>query len=272
MEFSLVHMWESMGSIAKADVYTLAIMSIVTISIAIERFIAFLRAKSQSKSFALAIRKPLQERDFVTISKERENFSAAPLANVVGAGTACYAKGIEARDQGASYHIVDAAERALDRSIDMQLTRLRRGLGVLATVGSTAPFVGLFGTVFGIINAFQSMGEGQGDLATIGPGIAEALVTTAFGILVAIIGVWFYNAYTAQVESVGGALLISKNEMLDYFIKDDGRANKVQTAAAKKPKKSTESTKKDSENKDKDKKTDSKPIKRRPMRKMMLCK
>lgn len=228
MEFSLVHMWESMGAIAKAVVYTLGLMSVATFSIAIERLIAFFRASSHSKGFALATRKPLQQRDFAAVSAQRELFASAPLAQVVGAGVACYADGISAREQGATYDIVEAAGRALDRSIDIELKRLGRGLGILATVGSTAPFVGLFGTVFGIINAFQSMGEGQGDLATIGPGIAEALVTTAFGILVAIIGVWFYNAYTARVDGVGGALSISKNEMVDYFIKDDGRASKGQ--------------------------------------------
>ncbi len=223
MDFSFVHMWESMGAIAKAVVYTLALMSVGTFAIAIERLVAFLRASGQSKDFALAIRGPLEERDFATVAERQKLYLKSPLAQVVGAGVGEYDRALGDRAKGASYEVVAAAQRASERSIEIELSKLHRGLGVLATVGSTAPFVGLFGTVFGIINAFQAMGEGQGDLATIGPGIAEALVTTAFGILVAIIGLWFYNAYTARVDAVAGALTIAKNEIVDFFIKDEGR-------------------------------------------------
>jgi len=231
MDFSFIHMWESMGFIAKAVVYTLAVMSIGTFGIAIERGVAFMRASGQSKHFALAIRSALEGRDFSLVIEQKKKFPKSPLAQVVGLSVSEYEQGIQERDKGATYDVVEAAGRAAQRSIDTELTKLARGLGILATVGSTAPFVGLFGTVFGIINAFQAMGEGQGDLATIGPGIAEALVTTAFGILVAIIGVWFYNAYTAQVDGVGGALSTAKNEIVDYFIKDEGRAHKKAKAS-----------------------------------------
>jgi biopolymer transport protein ExbB/TolQ len=201
----------------------LLLMSVGTLGIAIERAIAFVRASGQSTRFALDIRAALDQRDFGVVAERKGQYRQSPLAQVVGAGVAEYDKALSARGQGATYDVVAAARRASERSIDSELVKLRRGLGILATVGSTAPFVGLFGTVFGIINAFQAMGEGQGDLATIGPGIAEALVTTAFGILVAIIGVWFYNAYTARVDAVGGALTSAKDEIVDYFIKDEGR-------------------------------------------------
>src|SRR5690606_14196795 len=128
----------------------------------------------------------LQGRSFAAVVDSRARYRHSPFAQVVGAGGAEYAQALRAQADGATYDVVEAAARASERSIDGELQKLRRGLGVLATVGSTARFVGLFGTVFGIINAFQAMGEGQGDLATIGPGIAEALVTTALGIAVAI--------------------------------------------------------------------------------------
>lgn len=223
MDFSFVHMWESMGFIAKGVVYVLLFMSVATFGIAIERLIAFMRASGQSQRFAVDIRKPLAERAFDQVTSQRDAYKRSPLAQVVGTSVAEFSHALTERGKGATYDVVDAAGRAAERAIETELARLRRGLGVLATVGSTAPFVGLFGTVFGIINAFQAMGEGQGDLATIGPGIAEALVTTAFGILVAIIGVWFYNAYTARVDGIGTALITAKNEIVDYFIKDEGR-------------------------------------------------
>jgi len=224
MEFSLVHMWQAMGIVAKGVVYVLLIMSVGTLTIAIERLIAFARAAGQSQKFALEIRQHLADRAFAAVVERKSQYKNSPLAQVVGAGVAEYEAGLTERGKGATYNVVDAGQRAAERAIEGETARLRRGLGVLATVGSTAPFVGLFGTVFGIINAFQSMGQGQGDLATVGPGIAEALVTTAFGILVAIIGVWFYNLYTARVDTISTALITSKAEIVDYFIKDEGRA------------------------------------------------
>lgn len=224
MEFNFSTMWAAMGPVAKGVVYTLLMMSVGTLAIGIERAVAFVRAARESKRFALEIRGPLEERAFSAIAKTRSRYKRSPLAQVVGAGVEEYETGLMKRAAGATYDVVAAATRASERSIDVELSRLRRGLGILATVGSTAPFVGLFGTVFGIINAFHAMGGGAGDLATIGPGIAEALVTTAFGISVAIIGVWFYNAYTARVDGIGGALTQAKNEIVDYLIKDQGRA------------------------------------------------
>ncbi|MBN2359353.1 MAG: MotA/TolQ/ExbB proton channel family protein [Deltaproteobacteria bacterium] len=224
MEFSLVHMWQAMGLVAKSVVYVLLIMSIGTLTIAIERVIAFARAAGESKKFALEIREHLADRAFAAVIERKTQYRHSPLAQVVGAGVAEYEHGIGERARGATYDVVAAGQRAAERAIEGELARMRRGFALLATVGSTAPFVGLFGTVFGIINAFQSMGQGQGDLATVGPGIAEALVTTAFGILVAVIGVWFYNLYTARVDGLGTALTTSKNEIVDFFIKDEGRA------------------------------------------------
>ena len=224
MEFEFSTMWAAMGPVAKGVVYTLLLMSIGTFGVGIERAIAFFRAASESKRFALEVRGSLDDRAFEKVGSTQKRFKRSPLAQVVGAGVGEYDEGLKKRAKGATYDVVDAATRASERSIDSELSRLRRGLGILATVGSTAPFVGLFGTVFGIINAFQSMGGGAGDLATIGPGIAEALVTTAMGIAVAIVGVWFYNAYTARVDGIGGALIQAKNEIVDYLIKDQGRA------------------------------------------------
>ena len=96
---------------------------------------------------------------------------------------------------------------------------------VPATTGSAAPFVGLFGTTFGIINSFRAIGvSGQGDLATVAPGIAEALVTTAFGIFVALPAVWLFNYFTGQVDDFGVDLRQAGNEVVDHLTKDLGRA------------------------------------------------
>ncbi|MEO5770184.1 MAG: MotA/TolQ/ExbB proton channel family protein, partial [Polyangia bacterium] len=121
------------------------------------------------------------------------------------------------------YDVVDGAVRAMERTKDRELANLRRGLPVLATVSSSAPFVGLFGTVGGIITAFQKLADpakGGGGIGTVSAGIAEALVTTAVGLGVAIIAVWFYNYFTARVDDLIVDMDETASELVDSIIKD----------------------------------------------------
>ena len=115
---------------------------------------------------------------------------------------------------------VEAAKRAIQRATAVNLADLKRGLSGLATIGATAPFVGLFGTTFGIINAFSGMAlTGSGGIAAISAGIAEALITTAFGLFVAVPAVWAFNYLNGKVESFTVEMDNSSSELLDYFIK-----------------------------------------------------
>jgi biopolymer transport protein ExbB/biopolymer transport protein TolQ len=114
---------------------------------------------------------------------------------------------------------VEAASRMLDLNKLEQTARFRRGLGILATVGSTAPFVGLLGTTMGVVNAFTGMAEmGSGGLAAISAGIAEALITTAFGLLVAIPAVWLFNYFTNRVEFVGMEMEYGTREFMNFLL------------------------------------------------------
>src|SRR5439155_2892061 len=118
---------------------------------------------------------------------------------------------------------VESVARALERQAQREVQSLKRGLGVLATVGSTAPFVGLLGTVMGIITAFQSMAaSGSGGLGTVSNGIAEALITTAFGLLVAIPAVMAYNYLQGWVDARAVDISESSNEFLDVVAKQLG--------------------------------------------------
>jgi biopolymer transport protein ExbB/biopolymer transport protein TolQ len=113
-----------------------------------------------------------------------------------------------------------ASERALERAIAVKTAELKRGLAGLATVGSTAPFVGLFGTVVGIIGAFQALKNNESaGIGAVGGAIAEALVATAFGILVAVPAVWLFNYFTNKVTSFSVEMENSASELVDYFIK-----------------------------------------------------
>ena len=119
---------------------------------------------------------------------------------------------------------INSAERAVERQMMIVLSEFKRGSGILGTVGSTAPFVGLLGTTMGIVNAFQAMslGGASGGLAGIGAGIAEALITTAFGLLVAIPAVWAYNYFTTKVENLSVEMTYTSKELIDYLIKSVG--------------------------------------------------
>jgi len=106
------------------------------------------------------------------------------------------------------------------------MVELRRGLGILATVGATAPFVGLLGTTMGIVNAFTGMAaSGSGGLSAISAGVAEALITTAFGLLVAIPAVWAYNYFQNRVDRFTVEMSNSGSEMAIYFMKESGISN-----------------------------------------------
>jgi biopolymer transport protein ExbB/TolQ len=115
---------------------------------------------------------------------------------------------------------INSAERAVEREMLMTIVDAKRGLGVLATVGATAPFVGLLGTTMGIVNAFTGMAtSGSGGLSAISAGIAEALITTAFGLMVAIPAVWAFNYFSTKIDNLTAEMTYTSKEMIDYLIK-----------------------------------------------------
>ena len=115
---------------------------------------------------------------------------------------------------------IEASKRALERAEAIVHAELKRGVSALATIGSTGPFVGLFGTVVGIINAFKGIStEKSTGLGAVAGGISEALVTTAFGLFVAIPAVVMFNYFTSRVESFDVEMGNSSSELIDYFLK-----------------------------------------------------
>src|SRR5262249_20024656 len=123
-----------------------------------------------------------------------------------------------------SGEVVDASKRALQRATAIKIAEFRRGLSGLATIGSTAPFVGLFGTVFGIIDSFVGMGkESSSGISAVAGGIAEALVTTAVGLAVAVPAVWLFNYFTSKGDNFIVEMGNSSAELIDFFLKQRGK-------------------------------------------------
>jgi biopolymer transport protein ExbB len=203
VEFTLVQMWTQMGIVAKLVVIALMLMSVFTLATAVERLITYGRAERQSRAFAIAVKDLLAKAQFREASQAAEQYKGSHIAPVIRSGLTEYlqAQQINGGDKG--YKVYEAVKDAIERSSLRQTASMRKGLAALATIGSTAPFVGLFGTTFGIINSFQGMAkEGGGGLGSVAAGIAEALMTTAVGIGVAIVAVLLYNYFTAKVEGL----------------------------------------------------------------------
>ena len=211
-------MWAQMGWMARLVVIILFVMSAWSIGVMIDRLIAFNAAYKQSRLFAPAVAGALREGKLDEAIKIADRFKKSHLAKVVVAGLQ------EFRAHQMSTEIsgetIEASKRALERAEAIVHAELKRGVASLATSGSTAPFVGLFGTVVGIINAFRGIStEKSTGLGAVAGGIAEALVATAVGLFVAIPAVWMYNYFTNKIESFDVEMGNSSSELIDYFIK-----------------------------------------------------
>ena len=226
MDLSPQHLWKVMGLPAKVIFVLLAIMLVASVYVGIERLVAFLRARAQSRALAEAIAKPLASGDMEASLKlvGADQYKLAYLGGIVKAGLSEY----RARPDR---HGIEAAKRGLERVAMNEAAALRKGMNILATTGSTAPFVGLVGTIFGIINAFSMMSaEGGADLTAISGGIAEALVSTAFGIAVAIVAIWLYNYFNAVIDDIAKDMTTSIGELVDWAEKDSLRRSESQAA------------------------------------------
>jgi len=219
---NLIEMWQQMGFFAKAIAYVLFIMSFISFGVAIERFYTFLQARKQSKLYAPQVAKHLKDgrlKEAVALSQKKE-YRYSHLAKVVLAGLNEYQFQQESGSSLNREDVVDTVRRAIQRASALTASDLKRGVASLATIGATAPFVGLLGTVVGIITAFQGIAAtGSGGIGAVSAGIAEALVETALGLIVAIPAVWFYNYLTGRIEFFTVEMDNSSSELVDYFIK-----------------------------------------------------
>jgi biopolymer transport protein ExbB len=217
-----------MGIVAKLVVIILLGMSAYAIWIAIDRLLTFKKGRKSSMDYLQALQPLIGTRpDLEQAATLGERWKEAPLARVIGTGLNEFGQGLYELGGGASDSVeiellLNGVGRSMDRARKRELSGLQRGLPVLATIASSAPFVGLFGTVFGIITAFQQMADpskgGGGGLATVSAGISEALLTTAVGLAVAIVSVWFYNYFTNRVEEMGSLMEDATGELSDRLL------------------------------------------------------
>jgi biopolymer transport protein ExbB len=213
MSFNLMKIVSHMGPLGMVIAGFLILMAIACVGVVVERLVALGRSKSESRRFAQRVPALIDDWKLEELCGLAETYKASPLARLFAAVLRRYERGIRQTDATSA---VELAEGEADRSKEAIGAELRRGLNVLATTGSIAPFIGLLGTVVGIIAAFQGIAaSGSGGIGAISAGIAEALVETALGLLVAIPAVLLFNLLTARINAVDLALARSAGELID---------------------------------------------------------
>lgn len=223
MGMNIVELWDAMGLIARGVVIILGIESAYSISVMIERWITYRAARKQSRIFTPAVAECLKEGKIDEAIALGEQNNKSHLAKVLVTGL--HELQAHSKSKEIPGETIEAAKRALERATAIGIEDLKRGLGGLATIGSTAPFVGLFGTTVGIINAFQGMKtEETAGIAAVAGGIAEALVATAFGLFVAVPAVMAFNSFSQRIETFTVEMDNSSSELIDYFLKKRGQA------------------------------------------------
>jgi biopolymer transport protein ExbB/biopolymer transport protein TolQ len=224
MSFDPIHLWNTMTPIAQGVVVLLLIMSIYSLTVAFERFLYYRKARNQSVAYAKLVTGYLKQDKLQEAIDASKKFKNSHVARVLSAGLYEFSHDIKSGGASLKGHdMIEAAERAIERETLVTTADMKKGLSGLATIGTTAPFIGLFGTVIGIINAFRGMAlTGSGGIAAVSAGIAEALVTTALGLFVAIPAVWMFNIFMNNIERFQVEMSNASNELIDYFIKRRG--------------------------------------------------
>lgn len=219
----ILKLWDAAGLFARGVIVVMAVMSLWSLSVAIAKMIHIHKSQKATRKFAPEFSRAIQEENLEKAIALSEKNQKSHVARVLGGALSEVKTLIQDRATITSADI-NSAERAVERQMLITLAEFRRGMSIMATVGATAPFVGLLGTTMGIVTAFTGMAAAgaSGGLAGISAGIAEALITTAFGLLVAIPAVWFYNYFTTKIENLTVEMTYSSKELIDYLIKSVG--------------------------------------------------
>jgi biopolymer transport protein ExbB/biopolymer transport protein TolQ len=223
MGVDMLALWEHSGPFAKGIVVILIFMSLTSLTVAIQKLIQFTAASAATRKFAPKFSRAVQEENLEEAIDLAEKFPKSHVAKVLGGALAEVKPLLRDRATITSADI-NSSERAIERQMMIVLSQFKRGTPLLATVGATAPFVGLLGTTMGIVTSFTAMATSgaSGGLSGVSAGISEALIATAIGLIVAIPAVWFYNYFTTKIEYLTVEMTYTSQELIDYLIKSVG--------------------------------------------------
>ena len=216
-DLSLWDLVQNLRPVPLAIIVILVLFSLLSWTIVLSKSTVFSRARSANKSFLRAFRKA---NNLQAVAIASEQFTAAPLVAVFDFGYGEIERQIKQRG---SLVNKPAVERSLQLGISEEVTKLEMNMSWLATVASVSPFIGLFGTVWGIIDAFEGLGNaGSASLRAVAPGISEALITTAIGLAAAIPAAIFYNIFGSRIKEIGTRMEDFAIEFQNFAERDFG--------------------------------------------------
>jgi len=228
MGLDLVELWNNMSIVVKIITVLMILMSVFMFYVITERLLTFRAASDQSIRYVQALGEYLRQHKVNEALNAARSMQKSPVAKVMESGLTALLQGREAlktegpEDVG-DFDLVDSVNRALERVKERETSNLRKGLAFLGTTASATPFIGLLGTVIGILGTFQLLRGGTVSINEIGPKISEALVSTALGLGVAIIAAMAFNFFTARVEQYVIDMNDVSSEFIDYVLRE-GRA------------------------------------------------
>jgi biopolymer transport protein ExbB/biopolymer transport protein TolQ len=215
---SFTELLGNVGLFGAAVMVCLAALSLYSVGVIVEKHRRFRAAARHSQAFKPVFGKSIRAGEIQEVIDAAKQHQSSYLAQVVSAGITEFDA---AREKGSAHNdSFDLVTTALENSKEETMIQMKKGLGVLATIGSTAPFIGLFGTVVGIISAFRGIAAtGSGGMAAVSGGIAEALVATALGIFVAIPAVAAFNHFTTTLEAFQVEMNKASSELVNFLFK-----------------------------------------------------
>ncbi len=223
MQVSLLEIWHNMGLPVRCVVVLLTLQAVACIAVAIDRIVLLSRSSARARAFAAGVQSDMERAAYRSVLEHAALYKSNHLATFLQLGLRSFLKRQEAGDSAT--RAADLARRALEREGEAISRDLNRGMNVLASTGSTAPFVGLLGTVLGIINAFKMIAlTGSGGLGSIGSAISEALFVTAYGLIVAIPSVLLFNFLSSRIATYEAGLLNAGSELVDRLELSDDRS------------------------------------------------
>ena len=225
MGLDLVELWHQMSIVVKIITVIMVLMSVFMFYVITERLITYSAASGQSIRYVQALGEYLRQHKVTEALNSARGMNKSPVAKVMESGLTALLQGREALktegpDDVGDFDLVDSVNRALERVKERESSNLRRGLSYLGTVASATPFIGLLGTVVGILGTFQLLKGGSVTINEIGPKISEALVSTALGLAVAIIAAMSFNFFTSRVEQFVIDMNDVSSEFIDYVLRE----------------------------------------------------
>lgn len=226
MDLTIMEMWAHMSPFVKFLAFILIGMSIISLSVAVAKWFRFRSMAKATRTFAPQFSAALESNNIPEALALTEQYQKSHVARVLGESLREVAPLLD--KPHAAGAAITSAERSIEREQILLANELKSGMGMLATTGATAPFVGLLGTTIGIINAFQGMGTGGAGLEAVSVGISEALIKTALGLIVAIPAVWLYNYFSGRLDTLFSELAYAGRELIDWMMtREAGRAGET---------------------------------------------